>query len=190
MVQAVGKNSAPPPFAIIWFCDNKNVSHILPDYNNEVQMGDYIHDNKIYNAQGTVLSFLVKRIMNRGFLPDVLKYFSLPDVLNDRKHQCGVINTRIACLSGCCSCYKARQGCHNLQGDVLTMNSVTTLMTSHNTEGKATVTCGYSGPDNVTTVPLEMFQAADLMKGTTVGTTPEDSTVLKWAAELLGMPSN
>ena len=27
------------PFAIIWFCDAKNVSHILPDYNNEVQMG-------------------------------------------------------------------------------------------------------------------------------------------------------
>jgi hypothetical protein len=28
-----------PPFAIIWFCDAKNVSHILPDYSNEVQMG-------------------------------------------------------------------------------------------------------------------------------------------------------
>jgi hypothetical protein len=27
------------PFAIIWFCDAKNVSHILPDYSNEVQMG-------------------------------------------------------------------------------------------------------------------------------------------------------
>ena len=26
------------PFAIIWFCDAKNVSHILPDYSNEVQV--------------------------------------------------------------------------------------------------------------------------------------------------------
>ena len=33
------------PFAIIWFCDATNVSHILPDYSNEVQMGLYIHGN-------------------------------------------------------------------------------------------------------------------------------------------------
>ena len=26
------------PFAIIWFCDATNVSHVLPDYSNEVQM--------------------------------------------------------------------------------------------------------------------------------------------------------
>ena len=95
------------PFAIIWFCDSKNVSHILPDYNNEVQMGDYIHDNTIYNTQG-----------------------------------------------------------------------------------KATVTCGYSGPDSVTTVPLETFLDAGLMKGTKVGTTPDDATVLAWAAKLLGMPTD
>ncbi len=38
------------PFAIIWFCDPTNVSHILPDYGNEVQMGLYIHDNRIYNS--------------------------------------------------------------------------------------------------------------------------------------------
>ena len=25
----------------------KNVSHILPDYDNEVQMGDYIYGNKV-----------------------------------------------------------------------------------------------------------------------------------------------
>ena len=36
-----------PPFAIIWFCDAKNVSHILPDYDNEVQMGDFIYGNKV-----------------------------------------------------------------------------------------------------------------------------------------------
>jgi hypothetical protein len=28
-----------------------------------------------------------------------------------------------------------------MQGDALTMNSATTLVTSHNTEGKATTTC-------------------------------------------------
>ena len=47
------RNGKAPPFAIIWFCDSKNVSHILPDYDNEVQMGLYIHDNQIYNNEAT-----------------------------------------------------------------------------------------------------------------------------------------
>ena len=96
--------TVPPPFAIIWFCDAKNVTRILPDYNNEVQMGLYIHGNQIYN-------------------------------------------------------------------DV----------------GEATVTCGYSGPPAATTTPLTAWQSAGLMKGTTVGKTPPDETVLGWAKELLGM---
>ena len=40
------------PYAIIWFCDAKNVSHVVPDYSNEVQMGKYIHSNRIFNDVG------------------------------------------------------------------------------------------------------------------------------------------
>ena len=43
--QGASRNGIVPPFAIIWFCDAKNVTHILPDYDNEVQMGLYIHHN-------------------------------------------------------------------------------------------------------------------------------------------------
>ena len=51
LVQGASRNGVVPPFAIIWFCDPKNVSHISPDYDNQVQMGLYIHDNAIYNDQ-------------------------------------------------------------------------------------------------------------------------------------------
>jgi hypothetical protein len=44
----------------------------------------------------------------------------------------------------------------------------------------------YSGPDNETTVPLSAFIDAGLMQNTTVGTTPDDATVLGWAQDLLG----
>lgn len=91
------------PFAIIWFCDPTNVSHVLPDYSNEVQMGSYIHGNRVYNDHGY-----------------------------------------------------------------------------------ATVTCGYFGPENRTTVPLDTFLDAGLMAGTQVGVTPEDKEVLSWAKALLG----
>jgi len=107
-VQAERPNPRPdqssiPPFAIIWFCDSKNVSHVLPDYNNEVQMGDYIYGNKVLNSKA-----------------------------------------------------------------------------------QATVTCGYSGPENETTVPLSAFTDAGLMKGTTVGIAPGDAEILKQARKLLG----
>ena len=35
----------------------------------------------------------------------------------------------------------------------------------YNDLGEATVTCGYSGPDSETTVPLSAFMDAGLMKG-------------------------
>ena len=43
LIQGTRTNPRPgqapvPPYAIIWFCDAKNVSHILPDYNNEVSL--------------------------------------------------------------------------------------------------------------------------------------------------------
>ena len=57
-----------------------------------------------------------------------------------------------------------------------------------NSKAEATVTCGYSGPSNTTTVPLSAFTAADLMKGTTVGVAPSDAEVLDMARVLLGMP--
>ena len=44
------------PFSIIWFCDHANVSHILPDYNNGVQMGDHIFGNRVYNDYAEVQS--------------------------------------------------------------------------------------------------------------------------------------
>ena len=91
-----------PPFAIIWFCDAKNVSHILPDYDNEVQMGEYIYNNKVLNS-----------------------------------------------------------------------------------EARATVTCGYSGPANETTVPLSAFTDKGLMRGTTVGKAPSTAAVLQMARDLL-----
>ena len=58
----------------------------------------------------------------------------------------------------------------------------------YNDAGEATVTCGYSGTPAQTTVPLSAFTSAGLMKGTTVGKTPSDATVMEWAAALLGMP--
>ena len=58
----------------------------------------------------------------------------------------------------------------------------------YNDLGEATVTCGYSGPDSETTVPLSAFTSAGLMKGSSVHKTPSDETVLGWARELLGMP--
>ena len=106
LVQAASSgasSSAPPPFAIIWFCDASNVSRVVPDYNNEVQMGDYIHGNRVYNTQGS-----------------------------------------------------------------------------------ASVTCGYSGDASKTTVPLRAFTRAGLMNGTTVGKTPETKVVLEWARDALG----
>eukprot|EP00658_Telonema_sp_P-2_P049871 TRINITY_DN3795_c0_g1_i19.p1 TRINITY_DN3795_c0_g1~~TRINITY_DN3795_c0_g1_i19.p1 ORF type:complete len:842 (-),score=152.99 TRINITY_DN3795_c0_g1_i19:108-2633(-) len=50
IIQATNPDPPPgqpkvSPFAIIWFCDARNVSHVLPDYNNQVQMGEYIYDN-------------------------------------------------------------------------------------------------------------------------------------------------
>jgi len=93
-----------PPFAIIWFCNASNVSHILPDYNNEVQMGLHIRGNTILNP-----------------------------------------------------------------------------------EASATVTCGYSGKANETTVPLSAFTDVGLMSGTKVGRTPRDEEVITMARELLGM---
>ena len=103
-VSRTAEGDSTPPFAIIWFCDAKNVSHILPDYANEVQMGDFIYGNTILNVAG-----------------------------------------------------------------------------------KATVTCGYSGPSNVTTVPLSAFTDVGLMRGTTVGKAPTDAAVLDMARSLLGM---
>ena len=91
-----------PPFAIIWFCDAKNVSRILPDYDNEVQMGEYIFNNTVLNS-----------------------------------------------------------------------------------EARATVTCGYSGPANETTVPLSAFTDVGLMRGTTVGNAPSNAAVLQMARDLL-----
>ena len=37
----------------------------------------------------------------------------------------------------------------------------------YNDLGEATVTCGYSGPDNETTTPLSQWLDAGLMKGST-----------------------
>lgn len=58
IIQATNSNPPPgqpaiQPFAIIWFCDAKNVSNVIPDYNNQVQMGDYIHHNTVLNSQAT-----------------------------------------------------------------------------------------------------------------------------------------
>jgi hypothetical protein len=59
----------------------------------------------------------------------------------------------------------------------------------YNDLAEATVTCGFSGPDSETTVPLSAFTDAGLMQGSTVAKTPSDATVLGWAKELLGMPA-
>eukprot|EP00462_Mataza_sp_D1_P009108 CAMPEP_0175150124 /NCGR_PEP_ID=MMETSP0087-20121206/17670_1 /TAXON_ID=136419 /ORGANISM="Unknown Unknown, Strain D1" /LENGTH=775 /DNA_ID=CAMNT_0016435983 /DNA_START=250 /DNA_END=2577 /DNA_ORIENTATION=- len=56
-----------------------------------------------------------------------------------------------------------------------------------NADGKASVTCGYYGPDSRTRVPLETFMAAGLMQNTTVSKLPSDDTVISWAAEMLGL---
>lgn len=51
----------------------------------------------------------------------------------------------------------------------------------------ANVTCGYTGPDSKTTLPLSVFLAHGLFNGTTVHTLPSDDTVVAWGRAVLGM---
>ena len=57
----------------------------------------------------------------------------------------------------------------------------------YNRDAAATVTCGYSGPPNVTDIPLSRFTDVGLMQNTEVHPLPEDEEVLGWARQLLGI---
>ena len=54
-------------------------------------------------------------------------------------------------------------------------------------DGTANVTCGYSGGDDKTLVPLSRFTDAGLMPGTSVHTLPPDAQVVQWSRDALGM---
>ena len=55
----------------------------------------------------------------------------------------------------------------------------------YNDNGKANVTCGYSGPQSSTTVPLSRFLELGFMNGTKVHPRPSDDEIVSWGRSLL-----
>ena len=131
IIQGTRSNPRPgqapvPPYAIIWFCDAKNVSHILPDYNNQV-----IH-------RGTTVCVTEKcKTHSQITTFDGLAQIHIFDNMT--------CDTKLV--------FKQVQ-----MGFYIHSNRI------YNDFGEANVTCGYSGPESSTTVPLSAFTSAGMMK--------------------------